>query len=135
MAAGAESDDAIGFALREVSGVEVHGLKLLGFPRPIVVASSGFEIALAINHLERPTGRPAIRVEGCRMGYLRPRLAGAAGAFTAGVQIQQATGPVTVETTGLDPRVVAGGALVTVVGRGFVSREPGAAFHLSGGSL
>ena len=134
--AGAESDDAVGFALRETDGVEVHGLKLLSFPRPIeVVASSGFELAVAINHPGRPTGRPAVRVEGCRMGYLRPRVAGAAGAFAAGVEIHEATGPVTVETTGLDPRVVAGGALVTVVGQGVVAREPGAAVHVSPGSL
>ena len=110
----AAGGSGIGLCGVSADGFDVGGLKLQGFPRPILLSRcSDFDVAASVSN---PAGgaEAAAIVEDCRTGSLRIRVKGRRRSFGAGVRLS-AGSSLMIETAGIDPDALEGGAAARVM--------------------
>lgn len=118
-----------GIAAADSDGIELSGLKLLGFDNPARFTRCRDVVAdLAINHPDGSSGAPAVQLTDCAQTRIALRIKGRASAYDAAVAVDgTATQQVAVDLTGVAPPAIGGSdRMVTAppVLRGRISVRP-----------
>lgn len=102
---------AVGLHGSHSQGINISGLKLLEFSRPVLFEDcSDFDIVAAINNPGHVSSEGAVRFHNCQHGYIRPRVKGRSAAFPAAVDLQGLQNrALTIDVTGIDPTALSGG--------------------------
>jgi len=103
---GSLAKDAVGLRLERSAGTSVDGTCFLGFDQPIIAReASGFELVVSI--IADSVGHgPAVVLDHCQRGYIRPRLSGRSGSHAACVAIDGSSSALSIETIGVDPAIL-----------------------------
>lgn len=107
--------NAIGVYGQDAEGIGLHGLKLVGFRRPL-----GFEncrdltIDAMINNPGEPAAQAAITLLNCHHGQIRCRIKGLTGAFPNAVELRGGNHHLTIDTAGIDGSCLKGAWIVGV---------------------
>lgn len=106
----ASRHEAVGLSVRASTGLDVRGLKIADFGRPVVLDGvSGTAVQAQIVNPLIAAGAPAVTLRGCRDVVLRCRVAGKVGAFADGVAFAENTpGNALVETALFDTGALSG---------------------------
>lgn len=109
--------NALGVYGQDADGIGIHGLKLIGFRRPVSYENcQDFTIDAMINNPGEKAVQAAISLLNCGHGQVRSRIKGRADAFPAGIDLRGGNHHLSIDIAAIDAACLTGGPAATVVG-------------------